>query len=154
MKRTDSTRFTRTYAVASPQAGPLLHATVRLLKRVTNIAVVGLSPNPRRPSHAIAAGMQTFGFNIIPVRPAVREVLGHKAYGRLTEVDVPIDLVNVFRAAKFVDAVVDDCIALGLKALWIQESIVNEPAALRARAAGMTVVMDRCIYRDYRRECA
>jgi len=125
-----------------------------LLKGVKNIAVVGLSPNPRRPSHAIAAGMQTFGFNIIPVRPAVREVLGHKAYGRLTEVDVPIDLVNVFRAAKFVDAVVDDCITLGLKALWIQEGIVNEPAALRARAAGMTVVMDRCIYRDYRRECA
>ena len=136
---------------ASGAPAPRYGAPVEARK---NIAVVGLSPNPRRPSHAIAAGMQTFGFNIIPVRPAVREVLGHKAYGRLTEVDMPIDLVNVFRAAKFVDAVVDDCIALGLKALWIQEGIVNEPAALRARAAGMTVVMDRCIYRDYRRECA
>ena len=124
-----------------------------LLKRVKNIAVVGLSPNPARPSHAIAAGMQKFGFNIIPVRPALKEVLGHKAYGRLSDVDVPIDLVNVFRAARFVDDVVDECIALKVRALWIQQGIVNEPAALRGRAAGMTVIMDRCIYRDYRREC-
>jgi predicted CoA-binding protein len=124
-----------------------------LLKRVKNIAVVGLSPNPARPSHAIAAGMQKSGFNIIPVRPALKEVLGRRAYARLGDVDVPIDLVNVFRAAEFVDDIVDECIALKLNALWIQEGIVNEPAALRARAAGMTVIMDRCIYRDYRREC-
>jgi hypothetical protein len=124
-----------------------------LLKGVKNIAVVGLSPNPARPSHAIAAGMQKFGFNIIPVRPAVKLVLGQKAYARLRDVDSEIDLVNVFRAAKFIDGVVDECIALRVKALWIQEGIVNEPAALRARAAGMTVIMDRCIYRDYRREC-
>jgi hypothetical protein len=124
-----------------------------LLKSVKNIAVVGLSPNPARPSHAIAAGMQKFGFNIIPVRPALKEVLGQKAYARLSAVDAAIDLVNVFRAAKFIDGIVDECIALKVKALWIQEGIVNEPAALRARAAGMTVIMDRCIYRDYRREC-
>jgi predicted CoA-binding protein len=124
-----------------------------LLKRVKNIAVVGLSPNPARPSHAIAAGMQKFGFNILPVRPAVKEVLGRKAYGRLSDVDVPIDLVNVFRAAEYIDEIVDECIELKLGALWIQEGIVNEPAALRARAAGMTVIMDRCVYRDYRREC-
>src|SRR4051812_40890121 len=124
-----------------------------LLKCVKNIAVVGLSPNPARPSHSISAGMQKFGFNILPVRPAVKEVLGRKAYGRLRDVDVPIDLVNVFRAAEYIDGIVDECIALKLGALWIQEGIVNEPAALRARAAGMTVIMDRCIYRDYRREC-
>jgi predicted CoA-binding protein len=98
--------------------------------------------------------MQGFGYNIIPVRPAVKEVLGKKAYPRLADVDVPIDLVNVFRAAEFIDGVVDECIALKLKALWIQQGIVNEPAAERARAAGMTVVMDRCIYRDYRDQCA
>jgi predicted CoA-binding protein len=98
--------------------------------------------------------MQKLGFHIIPVRPAVKEILGNRAYGRLGEVDVPIDLVNVFRAAEYIDAIVDDCVALELKALWIQEGIVNEPAALRARAAGITVIMDRCIYRDYRRECA
>jgi predicted CoA-binding protein len=124
-----------------------------LLKGAKNIAVVGLSPNPARPSHAIAAGMQKFGFNIIPVRPALKEVLGQKAYARLSDVDVTIDLVNVFRAAEFIDDVVDECIALKVPALWIQEGIVNEPAALRARAAGMMVIMDRCIYRDYRREC-
>jgi hypothetical protein len=124
-----------------------------LLGSVKNIAVVGLSPNPARPSHAIGAGMQKFGFNIIPVRPALKEVLGQKAYARLRDVDVTIDLVNVFRAAQFIDAIADECIALKVPALWIQEGIVNEPAARRARAAGMTVIMDRCIYRDYRREC-
>lgn len=125
-----------------------------LLKSVKNIAVVGLSPNPARPSYAIAAAMQKLGYNIIPVRPAVKEVLGVRACARLSDADVPIDLVNVFRSAEFIDGIVDECIALNLKALWIQEGIVNEPAAQRARAAGMTVVMDRCIYRDYRRECA
>ena len=132
---------------------PAQAARCALLKRVKNIAVVGLSPNPARPSHAIAAGMQKFGFNILPVRPAVKEVLGRKAYGRLSEVDVPIDLVNVFRAAEYIDEIVDECIELKLGALWIQEGIINEPAALRARAAGVTVIMNRCIYRDYRREC-
>ena len=125
-----------------------------MLRRVKNIAVVGLSPNPSRPSHGVAAAMQGFGYNIIPVRPAVKEVLGARAYPRLADVDVPIDLVNVFRAAEFIDGVVDECIALKVKALWIQEGIVNEPAAERARAAGMTVIMDRCIYRDYRDQCA
>ena len=125
-----------------------------LLKRVKNIAVVGLSPNPARPSHAIASALQNIGYNIIPVRPAVKEVLGAKAYARLSEVDVVIDLVNVFRAAEFIDDIVDECIALRVRALWIQEGIVNEPAAERARAAGIMVVMGRCIYRDYRRECA
>ncbi len=125
-----------------------------LLRRAKNIAVVGLSPRPARPSHSIAAAMQKLGYNIIPVRPAVKEVLGAKAYARLSEVDVPVDLVNVFRSAKFIDAIVDECIALRIAALWIQEGIVNEPAAERARAAGITVIMDRCIYRDYRKECA
>jgi hypothetical protein len=125
-----------------------------LLKRVKNIAVVGLSPDPARPSYSIAAALQKLGYTIIPVRPGVKEVLGAKAYARLSDVDVPVDLVDVFRSAEFVDAIVDECIALKLKALWIQEGIVNEPAAERARAAGITVIMDRCIYRDYRKECA
>ena len=125
-----------------------------LLKRVKNIAVVGLSPNPARPSHGVSAAMQKFGYNIIPVHPAAKEVLGAKVYPRLADVDVSIDLVNVFRRAEFIDGIVGECIALKLKALWIQEGIVNEPAAERARAAGMFVVMDRCIYRDYVKECA
>lgn len=124
-----------------------------LLKRVKNIAVVGLSPNPARPSYSIASALQRTGYKVIPVRPAVTEVLGEKAFAKLADVDLPIDLVDVFRSAEFVDAIVDECIALRIPAIWIQEGIVNEPAALRAHAAGMTVVMDRCIYRDYRREC-
>jgi len=123
------------------------------LKGVKTIAVVGLSPNPARPSYGVSRSMQGYGFTIIPVRPAVKEVLGAKAYARLADVPEHIDLVNVFRQAEFIDGIVDDCLALGVKFLWIQEGIVNEPAALRARQAGMTVVMDRCIYRDYRAYC-
>ena len=133
---------------------PDAQARCALLKSVKNIAVVGLSPNPARPSHGVARAMQGFGFNVIPVHPAVKEVLGQKAYPRLADVPIPIDLVNVFRRAEFIDAVVGECLALGLKALWIQEGIVNEPAARRAREAGMTVVMDRCIYRDFEVYCA
>jgi predicted CoA-binding protein len=125
-----------------------------LLKRVKNIAVIGLSPNRSRPSYGIAAALQKIGYRIIPVHPTAREVLGAKVYRRLSAIDVPIDLVNVFRSAEFIDGIVDECLALKLNALWIQEGIVNEPAAERARAAGMTVIMDRCIYRDYRNECA
>lgn len=124
-----------------------------VLKNVRNIAVVGLSPNPARPSHGVARAMQGYGFNIIPVHPAVKEVLGVRAYPRLADVPLAIDLVNVFRRAEFVDAIVEECLALGIKALWIQEGIINEPAALRARQSGMFVVMDRCIYRDYREFC-
>jgi uncharacterized protein len=125
-----------------------------LLKRVKTIAVVGLSPNPARPSHGVARAMQHFGYSIIPIHPTATEVLGAKAYRRLSEVPVPIDLVDVFRRAEFVGPIVDDCLALGLKVIWIQEGIVNETAAQRARRGGMTVIMDRCIYRDYRQLCS
>jgi predicted CoA-binding protein len=98
--------------------------------------------------------MQGFGFRVIPVHPAAQEILGEKVYRRLADIPEPLDIVNVFRQAEFVGGVVDECIALGAKALWIQEGIVDEPAAARARDAGMFVVMDRCIWRDWRRECA
>jgi len=124
-----------------------------LLKRVRTIAVVGLSPNPARPSYGVSQAMQGFGYTIVPVHPLARGILGAKAYPRLGEIPVTIDLVNVFRRAEFIDGVVDECLALGLKNIWIQEGIINEPAALRAVKAGMIVVMDRCIYRDYRRYC-
>lgn len=133
---------------------PSAQERCELLKRVRHIAVVGLSPNPARPSHGVARAMQGFGYNIIPVHPAVSEVLGVKAYPRLADVPPPIDLVNVFRRAEHLDEIVDECLRLKLKALWIQEGIINEGAVERARAAGMTVVMDRCIYRDYKAFCA
>ncbi len=120
-----------------------------LLGQVKTIAVVGLSPKPGRPSHTVARAMQGFGYRIIPVRPAVDSVLGEKAYASLREVPERIDLVDVFRAAEHVPAVVEECLALDLPAIWIQEGIVAEAAAGRARAAGMTVVLDRCLYKDY-----
>jgi predicted CoA-binding protein len=122
-----------------------------LLEKTRTIAVVGLSPRPERPSHRIARRLQDWGYRVIPVRPALDSVLGEKAYARLSDVPVAIDLVNVFRAASLVDAVVDECIALKVPALWIQLGIINEPAAARARAAGIFTVMDRCISVDYRR---
>ncbi len=121
-----------------------------LLKKTKTIAVVGLSPNTARPSYGVSQSMRDFGFRVIPVHPAAKEILGEKVYAKLADIPGPIDLVNVFRSAEFIDGVVDECLALELKAIWIQEGIVNEPAAARAQAGGMTVIMDRCIYRDYR----
>lgn len=124
---------------------------IALLKRVQQIAVVGLSPKADRASYGVARAMQRFGYRIIPVRPMANEILGEKVYPDLAAVPDKIDLVDVFRAPEQVDEVVDACIALKLTALWLQEGVVNEPAALRAQAAGMTVVMDRCVYREYLR---
>lgn len=120
-----------------------------LLQEVKTIAVVGLSPRPDRPSYRVARGMQGFGYRIVPVRPAVAEVLGEKAYPCLSDIPHPVDLVNVFRSADQIDPIVDECIALGIKRLWLQDGVINEQAAERARAAGITVVMDRCVWRDY-----
>ncbi len=120
-----------------------------LLERVRTIAVVGLSPRVDRPSYLVASNLQRFGYRIIPVRPAVEQVLGEKVYASLREVPEKVDMVDVFRAPEHVDEIVDDCIAIGIKTLWLQDGVVNEPAALRAQAAGITVVMDRCAYRDY-----
>ncbi len=121
-----------------------------LLGEVKTIAVVGLSENPARPSWRVASGMQGFGYRIIPVRPGASEVLGEKAYATLADVPkhIDIDIVDVFRAPQHVDAIVDECLHLGLKRLWFQVGVVNEAAAQRARAGGMTVVMDRCLWRD------
>ena len=125
-----------------------------LLKKINTIAVVGLSPNPSRPSYGVAQALQGFGFRVIPVHPAAREILGERVYPSLADVPEHIDLVDVFRNAEHIDGVVDECLALGLQAIWIQEGIVNEPAAARAQAGGMMVIMDRCIYRDYRYQCS
>ncbi|HEX5611528.1 MAG TPA: CoA-binding protein [Burkholderiales bacterium] len=121
-----------------------------LLTQAKTIAVVGLSPNPERPSHRIARRLQEWGYRIVPVRPAVERVLGEKAYPRLLDVPQRIDLVDVFRAAQHLDPIVRDCIERKVPALWLQQGIVNDAAAARAAAAGIRVVMDRCIAVDYR----
>jgi len=121
-----------------------------LLTAVKTIAVVGYSPKADRPSHRIAHALKGFGYRVIPVRPLLDEALGEKGYARVRDLPEPPDLVDVFRAPDAVDEIVDDCIAIGVKRLWLQEGVVNEPAAERARAAGITVVMDRCIWKDYK----
>lgn len=122
-----------------------------LLERVRTIAVVGLSPKPGRPSHRVAAGLQTLGYRIIPVRPAVDSVLGEPSYPDLDtacQAVGNIDLVDVFRAPDQIVPVIDACLRLHLPALWLQDGVINPAEALRARDAGMTVVMDRCTWRD------
>ena len=122
-----------------------------LMQRVKTIAVVGLSPKPDRPSFGVSQAMQRFGYRIVPVRPALDSALGEKAYAKLADIPFPVDLVNVFRESAAIPGVVDEAIAIGAPAIWIQEGIVHDAAAEKARAAGLTVVMDRCIYKDYMR---
>lgn len=124
-----------------------------LLKGARSIAIVGFSPKPHRPSHNIARQLQRLGFRIIPVRPGISAGLGEKAYPDLASVPERIDVVDVFRSAGQVPAIVNECMRLGLKTIWLQDGIVNEEAAQKALAAGMTVVMDRCIMRDYTHLC-
>lgn len=125
-----------------------------LLRSARTIAVVGLSDSPRRTSHAVSAAMQRFGYRILPVNPLIREALGEPAFPTLAAAraslpaDVRIDVVDVFRRSEHVAGIVDECLALGVPALWLQEGVVDAAAAGRARAGGITVVMDRCIYKD------
>jgi predicted CoA-binding protein len=122
-----------------------------LLAKMKTIAIVGLSDNPDRDSHRVAAYLQAQGYRIIPVNPAVESVLGEHAYPILRDVPLPIDLVDVFRKPDGVPEIVDDAIAVGAKALWLQIGVVHEPAAARARAAGLTVVMDQCLMVEHAR---
>ena len=121
----------------------------RMLRDIHTLAVVGLSPNPERPSFRVARAMQGHGYHVVPVRPLVQEVLGVQAYADLESLPFKVDIVDVFRAAEHVPAIVESCIALGIPRLWLQEGVIHEEAALRAQAAGMMVVMNRCIWRDY-----
>jgi predicted CoA-binding protein len=130
-------------------ANPNDDALRALLKNVKTIAVVGLSPQPARPSYRVAQAMQRYGYRIVPVRPLVGAVLGERAYASLAEIPFKIDLVDVFRAAEHVPAIVEQSLALHLPAIWVQEGIVDEAAAQQAQAGGMTVVMDRCLLKDY-----
>lgn len=132
-----------------PYANPSEHELRALLQRLRTVAIVGLSPQPARPSHRVAKALQALGLRIVPVRPAVDEVLGERAYARLADIPFPVDLVDVFRAAEHVPALVEETIAIGAPAIWLQEGIVHEAAAARARSAGLTVVMDRCLWREY-----
>jgi predicted CoA-binding protein len=121
-----------------------------LLSRIKTIAVVGLSDSPLRPSHGVSAYMQLQGYRIIPVNPRIREALGENSYPSLLDVPDKIDLVDVFRRPQYVGEIVDQAIQLKIPAIWLQEDVVNEPAAEKARKAGMFVVMDRCVLKEHR----
>ena len=129
---------------------PPADETRQLLQAIKTIAVVGFSNRPHRPSHGVASAMQQAGYRIVPVRPGISEGLGERAYAHLADLPEVPDLVDVFRAPQHVAGIVDECIALGVKAIWLQEGVVDEVAAERAQAAGISVVMDRCIWKDYR----
>jgi predicted CoA-binding protein len=121
-----------------------------LLKRSQTIAVVGLSNSPLRPSHGVAAYMQTNGYRIIPVNPKIHGSLGEKSYASLLDVPEKIDIVNIFRRPEYVEEIVDQAIRLKVPVIWMQESVIHEKAAEKARQAGIFVIMDRCILREHK----
>ena len=121
------------------------------LRRIRTIAIVGLSETPGRPSHNVAKALQKFGYRIVPVNPTATEILGERAWPDLQAAIAgagPIDVVDVFRRPEHVAAIVDDCIGLKVPALWLQDGVVDEAAAQKARDAGIFTVMNRCMFRD------
>jgi uncharacterized protein len=154
MRRARDRSRKRCYLLAMSFSNPPPDQICKLLRDVHSVAVVGLSPNAARPSFRVAQALQGFGYRIIPVRPLVSEVLGEKAYPDLESLPEVPDIVDVFRASEHVPAIVDSCIKLGIGNLWLQDGVVHEEAALRARQAGITVVMDRCMFRDHTQLCA
>ena len=139
---------TFTQVAAMPHTNPSIEEIKTLLREVHTIAIVGLSTNAERPSFRVARGLQSKGYRIVPVRPLVSVVLGETAYPDLESLPFIPDVVDVFRAPEHVPAIVDSCIKLGIKRLWLQDGVVHEEAARRATEAGMLVVMDRCMWRD------
>ena len=122
--------------------------TKEILETYKKIAVVGLSNSPWRASFGVSRFMQTVGYDITPVNPNETEVLGQPAYATLDDVPGPIEIVNIFRRSEFVPDIVEAAIRRGAKVVWMQEGVIHEGAAQRARAAGIEVVMDRCILKE------
>ncbi len=124
--------------------------TIRaILDTGQTIAVVGLSSSPSRPSHGVAAYMKRAGYRVIPVNPNETEVLGQRAYASLADVPEKIDLVDIFRRSEAAGAAVDEAIAIGAKAVWLQEGVIDYQAARRAHEAGLLVVIDRCWLKEH-----
>jgi predicted CoA-binding protein len=131
---------------SSIQSDPI----TKVLQRAKTVAVVGLSDNPLRPSHGVAAYLLAQGYRIVPVNPQIESALGEKAYPSLLDVPERIDIVNIFRRPEFVEEVVDQAIQRKVPVIWMQEEVVHEKAAQKARQAGIFVVMDRCILVEHR----
>ena len=120
-----------------------------LLSSAKNIAVVGISPKEDRPSHWIAKYLMEHGYNVVGVNPGLSELFGRRVYKSLAEVPEPVDIVDIFRPSEAVPEIVDQAIAIKAKAIWMQEGIVNNAAADKAKAAGLQVIMNKCIYKEH-----
>lgn len=116
-----------------------------LMSKASTIAVVGASSNPEKSSYGIMRKLQLVGYHVIPVNPRETEVLGERAYASLSDIPVPVDIVDVFRRSEDTPPIADEAVKIGAKALWLQSGIENEDAAVRAKAGGLTVVMDSCL---------
>jgi predicted CoA-binding protein len=136
-------------ACEMPRSNATTEEVREILRSARTIAVVGLSDKPDRDSHRVAAYLQKAGYRIIPVNPAVSEVLGEKAYASVRDVPEKVDVVDVFRRPDAVPPIVDDAIAAGAKVVWMQDGIVHNEAAEKARAAGLKVVMSKCMLREH-----
>ena len=122
-----------------------------ILSQSRNVAVVGMSPHPERPSHRVARYLQERGYRIIPVNPSANNILGQKSYPDLASIPGPVDVVDIFRRSEEVLPIVEQAIGIGAKVVWMQEGVINEEAARRAREAGLSVVMDRCMRKEHMR---
>jgi predicted CoA-binding protein len=123
--------------------------SIRTILEYRNIAVVGISDDPERPSHSVASFMKAHGYNIIPVNPKLTEWEGIKCYPDLLSVPEKVEVVDIFRRSEAVPPIVDEAIKIKAKAVWMQEGIINEEAAAKARALGIEVVMDKCMKKEY-----
>jgi predicted CoA-binding protein len=121
------------------------------LATARTIAVVGLSPDPDRPSYSVALYLQGNGYRIVPVRPGGGELLGEKVFARLADIPFPVDIVDLFRASRFAGEHVDEAIAIRARCVWLQEGVIDEAALLRARQAGLLAVMDLCLLKEHRK---
>lgn len=137
--------------IVGTEGAEALRTIREILEQSKTIAVIGRSPRPDRDSHRVARYLKEQGYRVIPVHPRAREVLGERCYPRLLDVPGPVDLVDIFRRSEDVPPVVDEAIAKGAKAVWMQLGITNEEAAEKARRSGLAVVMDKCTLIEHKR---
>jgi predicted CoA-binding protein len=123
----------------------------KILNEYRTVAMVGLSPDPSRPSHRVAKYLDRHGFRVIPVNPDAQEILGTRSYPDMSSVPEPIEIVDIFRRSEEVVPIVDEAIKIGAKVVWMQEGVINEEAASMARDAGLLVVMDKCMFKEHQR---
>ena len=123
----------------------------KILNEYRTVAIVGLSPDPSRPSHRVASYLLRHGYVVIPVNPETQEIFGKTSYPDLSSVPEPIEIVDIFRRSEEVMPIVDEAIKIGAKVVWMQEGVINEEAASKARDAGLLVVMNKCIFKEHQR---